>query len=56
MPQNAGAQAAAASPAPVIPHVYALAIAKQQREETLDAVMQACMSKCGYLWVMAKAK
>jgi hypothetical protein len=43
MPQNAGAQAAAASPAPVIAHVYALAIAKQQREETLDAVMQACM-------------
>jgi hypothetical protein len=43
------AQTAANSPAPVIPHVYALAAAKRQRDETLDAVMQACMSKRGYV-------
>ena len=50
------AQAAANSPAPVIPHVYALAAAKRQRDDTLDAVMEACMSKRGYALVPVTQK
>lgn len=45
------AQAAAASPAPMIPSTYAIVAAHNQRQDTLDAVMQGCMSKRGYAWV-----
>jgi hypothetical protein len=51
--RSEAAQAAAGSPAPVIPSMYGIVAAKQQRDETLDAVMQGCMSKRGYAWVVA---
>lgn len=47
------AQAAAGSPAPAIPSTYGIVAAHRQREETLDAVMQGCMSKRGYVWTPA---
>jgi hypothetical protein len=47
------AQAAANSPAPVIPNMYAIALAQRQRNDTLDAVTQACMAKRGYVFVQA---
>jgi hypothetical protein len=49
------AQAAAASPAPAIPSTYAIVAARNQREETLDAVMQGCMSKRGWALVPARS-
>jgi hypothetical protein len=45
------AQAAAASPGPAYPSTYSIIAAHNQRENTLDAVMQGCMSKRGYKWV-----
>ena len=47
------AQAAAGSPSPAIPSTYAIVAAHNQRQDTLDAVMQGCMSKRGYAWVPA---
>jgi len=47
------AQAAAGSPGPAFPSTYAIVAAHNQRQETLDAVMQGCMSKRGYAWVRA---
>ena len=43
------AQAAAGSPAPAFPSTYAIVAAHNQRQDTLDAVMQGCMSKRGYV-------
>jgi hypothetical protein len=51
--RSEAAQAAAGSPAPLIPSMYSIVAAKQQRDETLDAVMQGCMSKRGYASVVA---
>jgi hypothetical protein len=48
------AQAAANSPAPVIPNMYAVMAAQQQRNETLALVMTGCMSKRGYVLVEAR--
>jgi hypothetical protein len=47
------AQAAAASPGAAFPSTYAIVSAHNQRQDTLDAVMQGCMSKRGYAWVRA---
>jgi hypothetical protein len=47
------AQAAAGTPGPAFPSTYAIVAAHNQRQDTLDMVMQACMSKRGYAWVQA---
>lgn len=38
------------APQPAYPSIYLLAAAQGQRNQTIDAVMQACMSKAGYVW------
>lgn len=48
------AQSAANSPAPVIPNMYTVMAAQQQRNETLVMVLTGCMSKRGYVLVDAK--
>jgi hypothetical protein len=45
------AAVAANSPQPAVPNIYLLAAAQGQRNQTLDAVMQGCMSKRGYVFV-----
>ena len=42
---------AANAPAASYPNIYLLAVAERNRQDTRDAVMQACMSRAGYVWV-----
>jgi hypothetical protein len=46
--------AATNAPGAVYPNIYLLAAAERNRNQTLDAVMQGCMSKAGYVWATAK--
>ena len=49
--KGTAAAAAAGSPQAAAPNLTMVALAERQRRDTMDSVMQACMSQRGYFWV-----